>query len=221
MKEKISVLDIYVDDCSPKEALKRVIGFQKEGPVSIVETVTASNLMLLSNQDHLKEDIREFDMILAGDPAILNTTTEFRKTSEHDVEQYTFLKLLLHYLHKNRKRLYLLVEDQEESREILGFLDRHYKGIFVAGMAKVVSKDRSDDMIVNAINGADADCVLSMLSTPLQEDFIINNKNLLNVNLWIGVGKSIFPYIKTLPMKERISKYIIRKIFQKMVKEEK
>ena len=38
-------------------------------------------------------------------------------------------------------------------------------------MAKVSAENRADDMLVNAINGAETDCVLSMLCSPLQEEF--------------------------------------------------
>ena len=221
MNNRVNVLDVGVDDCSAKEALKKAIEFLMEGPVSIVEIVTAADLMLLDNQPLMKEAMRDFDMILAGDTAILETNTEFHATSGYDVKKYTFLKLLLHYMHKNRKRVYLLVGDQGADRDILEFLDFHYKGIEIVGMAKLVSEDRSDDMIVNAINGVDADCVISVLEVPLQEDFIMKNKDRLNANLWIGIGKSILPYVKTLPMREKILKYIIQLIFRKKVKEEK
>lgn len=221
MNNRVNILDVGVDDCSAKEAMKKVIEFFQEAPVSIVEIVTAADLMLLDNQYMMKEAMKEFDMVLAGDTAILETSEEFHTTSEYDVKKYTFLKLLLHYMHKNKKRAYLLVGDQGESQDILGYMDHHYKGIEIAGMAKLVSEDRSDDMIVNAINGGDVDCVISVLETPLQEDFIIKNKNRLNANLWLGIGKSILPYVKTLPVRERILGFIIHLIFRKKVKEEK
>ena len=57
---------------------------------------------------------------------------------------------------------------------------------------RVSASDRADDMLVNAINGGEVDCVISALEPPLQEDFIIQNRALLNTALWVGLGSEMF-----------------------------
>lgn len=83
-----------------------------------------------------------------------------------------YLKMFMRYLHKNHKRLYLLVESEEEGQEAFRYLQKAYSGVQLVGLAKVSAEGRADDMLVNAINGSEVDCVLSALSVPLQEDFI-------------------------------------------------
>ncbi len=41
--------------------------------------------------------------------------------------------------------------------------------------------------IVNAVNGSEADCILSVLPSPAQEDFIEQNRALIDTRVWIGV----------------------------------
>ena len=91
-----------------------------------------------------------------------------------------YLKMFMRYLHKNHKRLYLLVESEEEGQEAFRYLQKAYSGVQLVGLAKVSAEGRADDMLVNAINGSEVDCVLSALSVPLQEDFIAKNRNLLD-----------------------------------------
>ena len=47
------------------------------------------------------------------------------------------------------------------------------------------------DMIVNKINGAETDCILSVLPSPLQENFIQENKPVLDAGVWMGLGEGI------------------------------
>lgn len=221
MNNRVNVLDVYVDDCSAKEAVKMALEFLRTDPISIVEMVTVDGCMSLNDQAELKKEMQSFDLVLAADVTILKTAPEFLTATEHEVKKHIFLKLLLQYLHKNKKRVYMLVGDQEDGQNLLEYMERRYKGIVVTGMAKIVPEDRIDDRLVNAINGTDTECIISVLSAPLQEEFIARNRSLLNPNLWLGVGTSILPYMKEVTLGERIGRFIIRKLFQRKVKEEK
>ena len=52
-------------------------------------------------------------------------------------------------------------------------------------------------MLVNAMNGGEIDCIIAALSAPLQEDFIIKNKNLLDVRIFLGIARRPFRYAGT------------------------
>ena len=77
------------------------------------------------------------------------------------------------------------------------------------------------DMLVNAINGSEVDCVLSTLSVPLQEDFIAKNRNLLDARVWIGVGKKIFSPRKPGFGQGKIAKYLLNHIFRREMEKNK
>ena len=84
-------------------------------------------------------------------------------------------------------------------------------------MAKVSASDRADDMLVNAINGGEVDCVISALEPPLQEDFIIQNRALLNTALWVGLGSEMFPVRERNFAGGKISQFLIKLIFKKEI----
>ena len=89
------------------------------------------------------------------------------------------------------------------------------------GLAKVSAEGRADDMLVNAINGSEVDCILSALSVPLQEDFIAKNRNLLDARVWIGVGKKIFSPRKPGFGQGKIAKYLLNHIFRREMEKNK
>ena len=88
-------------------------------------------------------------------------------------------------------------------------------------MAKVSAENRADDMLVNAINGAETDCVLSMLCSPLQEDFAAKNRALLNTRILFGMGKAAPPWKETSFGKEKVTRFFTRRIFRKEMEKQK
>ena len=163
MDSKINVLGIYIDNYTGKEAMKEAVGYMESDPVNIVELLTVDAVMDVDLQQETKEQLRSFDLVLAGDKTILEAADVEEKRCLQETENHLFMKMFLRYLHKNHKRVYLLVETQEEGEAFFQYLEHYYRGIQIVGMAKVSAENRADDMLVNAINGAETDCVLSML----------------------------------------------------------
>lgn len=221
MDSKINVLGIYIDNYTGKEAMKEAVGYMESDPVNIVELLTVDAVMDVDLQQETKEQLRSFDLVLAGDKTILEAADVEEKRCLQETENHLFMKMFLRYLHKNHKRVYLLVETQEEGEAFFQYLEHYYRGIQIVGMAKVSAENRADDMLVNAINGSEVDCVLSALSVPLQEDFIAKNRNLLDVRVWIGVGKKIFSPRKPGFGQGKIAKYLLNHIFRREMEKNK
>ena len=115
MNEKINVLNVNIDSCTAKEAMKETIAFLETEPVSVIEVVSVDGLMQMNDLPELKEKLNEFDLVLPGEELILETAEEARMPKEIDMSLY--LKMFMRYLHKNHKRIYLLVESEEEGQE--------------------------------------------------------------------------------------------------------
>ena len=221
MSKKISVLDISIDNFTAKEAMQEALAYMESDLVSVIELVTIESLMELGTEAELKEEIENFDLILAGNKTILEAADVEEKRCLQETENHLFMKMFLRYLHKNHKRVYLLVETQEEGEAFFQYLEHYYRGIQIVGMAKVSAENRADDMLVNAINGAETDCVLSMLCSPLQEDFAAKNRALLNTRILFGMGKAAPPWKETSFGKEKVTRFFTRRIFRKEMEKQK
>lgn len=221
MSGRINVLDIDIDNYTAKEAMKEFVNSMQSEPISVIEMVTADSLMQMDEAPELKDGVSYFDLVLAGDTTILESAHITEEKRLREIQERTFLRMLLRYISKHHKRVYLLVESEEEGQEFFHFLECHCRGAQIGGMAKVSAKDRADDMIVNAINGADIDCVISSMSSPLQEDFVMKNRSILNANVWLGLGKGILPLNKTGTVQNRFTQFVIKKVFQKEMEKRK
>ena len=219
MNEKIDVLDVNIDSCTAKEAMKETIAFLESEPVSVIDVVSVDGLMQMNDLSELKARMNEFDLVLPGEKLILEAAEEARLPKEIDIKLY--LKMFMRYLHKNHKRMYLLVESEEDGQEAFRYMQRTYSGIQLVGLAKVSAEGRADDMLVNAINGSEVDCILSALSVPLQEDFIAKNRNLLDARVWVGVGNRMFSDHRQGLGHGKLAKFLLNHIFKREMEKNK
>ena len=217
--EKINVLDVNIDSCTAKEAMKETIAFLESEPVSVIDVVSVDGLMQMNDLSELKARMNEFDLVLPGEKLILEAAEEARLPKEIDIKLY--LKMFMRYLHKNHKRMYLLVESEEDGQEAFRYMQRTYSGIQLVGLAKVSAEGRADDMLVNAINGSEVDCILSALSVPLQEDFIAKNRNLLDARVWVGVGNRMFSDHRQGLGHGKLAKFLLNHIFKREMEKNK
>ena len=215
MSAKINVLDIEIDNCTAKEAMNKAVEYLATEPVNMIEMVTVDAIMQLDEMTEMRKEFSQFDLVLAGDRMILEAAEVTDRKYLQETENHVFLKMFLRYLHKNHKRIYLLVESEEDGQNFYDYLERHYGGVQIVGMAKVSAQNRADDMLVNAINGGEIDCIISALASPLQEDFIVRNKTLLNAGLWLGLGGDLLPVHAGGLGRGRISQFFVKMLFKK------
>lgn len=221
MIETIDILDINISRISSKEAMKLVIRFCGSEALSVVEVMNLDTAMQLDGNEELIRSMEDFDLILPGDDHILEAANITEKKLLEEAKGKTFTKLLLKYLNREKSRIFLLTNSEEEGKEFYHLLNSRYENIQLVGMAKVSEENRSDDMLVNAINGGEVECVLSILSTPLQEDFILKNRNLLNARIWLGIGKDYTISSKERLISEKLTQFLKKKILKIRIQQRK
>lgn len=217
MSEKIQVLNIGIDDYTAKEAMKRTVEFLETEPVNTVEMITTDTLMYATGEPELRENIEQIDMVLPGEKEILEGVHITERKRLQEIQQKTYLKMVLRYFHKNHRRVFLLVETEEEAEAFYQYLSESYSGIQIVGMAKVSPEHSADDLVVNAVNGGETDCVVAALSAPEQQSFIVRNKNVINARLWLGIGKEQNPIYRSKGRMGKLIRLINHRIFKREV----
>lgn len=214
MNGKVQVLNIDIDNCTAKEAMKQTVAYMGTEPVSVIEMITVDTLMYASENPALREKVSEADLVLPGEKEILEGTDGCEKRRLQEIEQKIYLNMFLRYLHKNHSRVFLLVETEDEAEGFYRYLAERCSGIQIAGIAKVSPADEADDLVVNAVNGAETDCVIASLSSPGQEEFISRNRLLLNTRVWLGIGKSENPIYRSRGKFARMIQFINHRLFR-------
>lgn len=221
MDRKMNVLDVRLDDYTAKEAMKAVTEYMRTESVNTVEIVTVDVLMKAAQTEGLKANIEQLDMVFAGDEAILEAAEVTDRKRLQEAHDRVFRKMMFRYFHKNHLRLFLLADSEGELQNLEDYLQEDYSGIAIVGDAVVPEGEAADDMITNRINGAEVDCVLASLASPKQEEFIGRCKNVLNVRLWLGIGKETVLLPKKENWRERLKEIFERGILKREVEKEK
>ena len=220
MNNKINFLELEINNDTAKEAMQKVMDYMRTDPLNIVEFISSDSLLLSKDDEVLRDNIAQSDLVLTVEKSFLELAGVTDRRRLQEAENGLLLKMILHYFHKNRSRVFLLVESEEDRTRLKDYFEGYYSGIDIVG-TEIVSKDSSmDDMILNCINGVEAECVISVLPSPLQEAFVVRNKILLNARLWLGLGKKM-----KLPLNKREKKpvrdFLIKLFLKREIEKEK
>ena len=222
MDTKINVLGIEVNNCTAKEAMESIAGYLQEEPMSLVEVVTADSVMRMSQNETVRENLEQMDLIMPGDKAILEAVEVSDKKKLQEADQHTFIKLLLSYLHRNNTRVFLLADTEADMDELRSRLENRYKSIEVVGAALVTEQQNDTyDMIINQVNGAEAQCIIANVSSENQEAFVCKCKKVLNVRLWIGISRTAVSLVDKENLIEHMFVFAGSKILKRKVIKEK
>ena len=77
-------------------------------------------------------------------------------------------------------------------QEIEQYVEKNFERLTIAGMVATEEFVEDEDAIVNEINAATVDVILSVMPSPKQEHFLSNNRGKMSVILWYGVGNCKF-----------------------------
>ena len=221
MSEKINVLGIRLDDYTAKDAMKEITGFIKEEAVSLVEVVTTESVMRMAQDEEGQRGICAMDMVLPGDRAILEAAEVKDEKLLQDAESHGFVKMLFQYLHKNSTSIFLLADTIAEAEELKRYNQKEYKNIRIVGYAAAPDGTVSDDMLINKINGAEAECIIASVTSDKQESFICRCKNVLNVKIWVGISQMEAFFTEPQSLAHRIFVFINRKVLKRKAIQEK
>ncbi|MCU6746422.1 WecB/TagA/CpsF family glycosyltransferase [Faecalicatena acetigenes] len=221
MKETINIFDVYMQNFTAKEAMKQVIAYLETESLHTIEIVTMD--MLLKEQENVqwKDMVKKLDMVLPGEREILEAAGVQDKNSIRDAEEHIFLKLFLKYLQKNRKKIFLLADKEEQIQSLSEEIRHYHRGIVITGGAALVPDEGQEEKVINEINGTETDCLVSMFSSPWQEQFIAEKKALLNVRLWIGCGPLLMQNYTEKKIGRKVKTFFLKKLFRYRVEKQK
>ena len=215
MNEKIQVLDLEIDNLTAKDAMKHVVSYMEADPVSVVEMVTMNTLGKFQQDERAKELFESFDVALASDKGMLEVAgiTDERRLKE--VDELLFIKMAMRFLHKNHAKVFLLAEDEADLQKLETYMHEDYFHIQVTGKATMSENAESDDMLLNLVNGAEAECIFSALPSPMEEYFIFQNKSLVNAKVWLGFGNLLDELKKEKTGFQKVKEFILRQLLKK------
>lgn len=217
MEEKINVFDIELNLLTAKKAMRQVMRYMGGESVSTIELIPME--VLLKGQDNAewKQSLQSVDLLLPSEREILESAEVTDENAIQDLENNTFVRLFFRYLVKNKKKVFLLTEDEKAGRLLKERIETYRKGVQFVGEAVISAQSGSKDAVINMINGVEPDCILSALSYPWQEKFIAESKALLNARVWFGCSFLLNQQKKEEKASGKFKYFILKRLFRYQV----
>lgn len=188
MIKKIDIMGILLDDYTVREALHQIESLSDDNVLRSIESISMQMLMEAEQDEELRNAISSLDLAIVGQKEILEvagagTMQRIKETEENDFF-YEFLKRL----ERNHKRLFLLGETKEKNSRIKEKLIEQYPQLSIVGEYALENCIGDQAAVINEMNAATPDLVLSALPSPTQEHFFWEHKDKINARIWYGVG---------------------------------
>lgn len=212
---KMKVLGVELRDYSVRESMKLVDRYLCDGLVSTIAFITKKGLMAANESPETKEFMDAMDLTVAADADILRAGGVTNWNRLREVENNEFLVEFLKKLVRGRKTVYLLAETAEKLGALESALRKYQPGLQICGGFSFDKLQADEDFLINEINVASPNTLISQLPSPRREEFFQNNHMKLNTEIWLILKEGMTYGPKSRNILARISEIFTKKIFNR------
>lgn len=188
MIKTIDVAGIRLDNYTVREAIMNLEREMSDQGFHTIEEVNTDTLMLAASDDTVRRALMALEHTVISENSILEAVGASNYQRKHEIEHHDFFYELMKRMERGRKRIYLIGDTQERTDAMLACIAQQYPRCQLVGSAMLEGWDGTTDAVINDINAATPDVVISILPSPQQERFLLENKDKLFANLWYGMG---------------------------------
>ncbi len=211
-------MGVSLIDRSLREAMK-LLG-------ELLETESLGTVCFLSNEllikakddTDLRDAIQGMDLPVAASVEILEAGGIKSVSRLREVEGNYFIKEMLKKLAREKKKIFLIGNSQDELVTLRETLLSVAGKLTFFGSFAYDGPETSQDAVINAINTIIPDVIISAASSPEQEHLMHNSRNMVNSRVWISLQPEV---LKKLGDRKRggfLSDIIDRLIFKRTLR---
>ena len=192
MIKQIQLLGMTTPNYSLREELQLAQDALKDEKLQLFLTMSMQSLVRVSNSElpQLRECVEHADLVVVEDPEILSIAGIHSSQRIHEAEDHVFFTELLKRLQRGQRQVYLVASKNAALLKIKEILSDQYEKLHVVGQYSIEDYPDDLDRMINEINGAAPDVILSVMPTPQQEEFLVANRSKLLAKLWYGLGEN-------------------------------
>lgn len=214
MIKTIDISGIQLDNYPVRESIMQMDQEMNSHTLSTVVEVTMDMLLLAQSDERVREALESATHTVVIEMEILEAAGENTMQRKREIDSHAFFFELMKRIERNHKRIFLLGETQLQLQEMEQFLREEFPRCEIGGDAALENCTGAVDAIVNEMNAATADIIISILPSPDQQYFLLDNKDKLSASLWYCMDDS-----GMMPARHRILHWIRKHIHKKKLEE--
>lgn len=189
MIKKIEILGISIDNYTVKEAMLCVENFLNSTGMNTIASISMEMLVRAKHDEVLRECIQKLDLAIVNEKEILQAAKVVSAQRLKETAEKKFFKEFMKRIIRNGQTVYLFGSSRKQIEQLRRFLEENdCEKMKIIG-SSVMEECKGDyDGLINDINIEAPDVILSVLPTPQQEYFLMENKAKINAQIWYGLG---------------------------------
>lgn len=208
MIKTIDVAGIELDNYTVRETIMNVEKNMGDSGFHTIEEVNMDMLLLAENDDVIREALRSVEHTVIAERGILEAVGADSYQRKHEIDHHDFFYEMMKRIERNHKSIFVVGQTMQKTQQMCERILQLYPKCNVIGAEALEECSGNLDALINEINGQTPDVIISVIPSPVQEHFLMENREKLSAGLWYGMG--------TMEMEDPKSGFthVIRKMFR-------
>lgn len=192
MIKQIQILGMAFPNYSLRDELQLAQEALRSERLCMFLTMSMQSLMKVSSSgsEEEKSFVEQADLIVVEDPEILSVAGITSNQRIREASDHLFFAELMKRLQRGQQQIYLVASKNAALEKIKEILGERYEKLHIVGQYSIEEYPDDLDRMINEINSAAPDVILSVMPTPGQEEFLMKNRSKLLAKLWYGLGEN-------------------------------
>ena len=192
MIKQIQILGMTFPNYSLRDELQLAQEALRSERLCMFLTMSMQSLMKVSSSgsEEEKSFVEQADLIVVEDPEILSVAGITSNQRIREASDHLFFAELMKRLQRGQQQIYLVASKNAALEKIKEILGERYEKLHIVGQYSIEEYPEDLDRMINEINSAAPDVILSVMPTPGQEEFLMKNRSKLLAKLWYGLGEN-------------------------------
>lgn len=185
------MLNASIDNLSMQETLELIDDTIKNKDQLHHVVVNAGKIVTMQTDLQLRKSVNESDLVNADGQAVVWASRFLGKPLKERVAGIDLMVNLVELAHKKNYKIFFFGAKEEVVKTVVDKYADQYSSDIIAGYRNGYFKKEEEQQIANQISESGANILFVAISSPTKENFLYENKELLNkVNFVMGVGGS-------------------------------
>ncbi len=188
---KVNIVDISIDNISFDETINIIHkGIVNNESIQLTD-VNAGKIIQIKSDEILQKSVADSDIINADGQSLVWASQFLGKPLKGRVAGIDLMQDLIALANKNNYKIFLFGAKEEVVNKVVDIYSKKFSENIIAGYRNGYFNQNEEASIAKEIADSGAQMLFVAITSPFQENFMYNNKEILkSVNFKMGVGGS-------------------------------
>lgn len=217
MVKKIRLLGMAIDNFTLREEVLQGEDFYNRSGLNIIRTISMNMLGMAADNQAVRDGIAQADLLIIGDKEILLEAGIYSSQRLREANEHGFMQEYLKRMSRGGRRIFLVAEDKEQLKLLQEYLKMTYEKMQIVGSYVLEDCGGEYDTMINEMNAAAPDVLLSALQSPKEEAFLLEAKAKIDASVWYSLGEDYYDTKEKLSFTMRFRQFVHRGKFKNVI----